>query len=118
MQFSNVYFCWMRSFQGQRSSDFTFGGVLREFPNLVASNLVVCIFCALLRPFALFCLRSFVLICALLRAFACFCVRPRLERPRLGTSLIKILECSSEHENFNQATHQTPIFVGHSEGQD
>ena len=46
---------------------------------------------ALLRPFALLCafcalLRPFALLCALLRAFTCFCVRPRLERPRLGTS--------------------------------
>ena len=47
------------------------------------------LFCALLRPFALFCghlrLRSFADICTLLRSFACFCERPRLERPRLGT---------------------------------
>ena len=34
---------------------------------------------------------KFPLICALLRAFACFCVRPRLERPRLGTSDIHTL---------------------------
>ena len=47
-----------------------------EFPNLVASNLVVCncyveaLFCALLHPFALFAdlrLLSFALICAHLR---------------------------------------------------
>ena len=42
--------------------------------------------CALLRPFADLRLHSFALNCALLRAFAFFCVRPRLERPRLGTS--------------------------------
>ena len=65
-----------------------------EFPNLVVSNLVVCIFyvealfapfCALLRSFADSRLRTFAVICALLRAFVCFCIRLRLERPRLGT---------------------------------
>ena len=73
-----------------------FHGNVREFPNLVVSNLVVCNFyveahfCALLRPFALLCallrLRSFAFACAHLRSLACFCVRPRLGRRRLGTA--------------------------------
>ena len=49
-------------------------------------------FCALLPPFVLFCahLRSFCAllcscVCALLRSFALICVRPRLEWLRLGT---------------------------------
>ena len=45
-----------------------FVGFCREFPNLVVSNLVVCNFYALLRPFADLRLRSFALICAHLRA--------------------------------------------------
>ena len=48
------------------------------------------LFCALLRSFALFIIKTcgfaFALICALLRSFACFCERPRLERPRMGTA--------------------------------
>ena len=54
----------------------------REFPNPVVSKKLVCnlnaeaLFCALLRT----------CVCALLRPFACFCVRLRLERPRLGTA--------------------------------
>ena len=57
-----------------------------EFPNLVVSNMVVCIFapfCSLLRSFADLRLRSLALIYTLLRSFACFCERLRLERPRL-----------------------------------
>ena len=57
--------------------------------NLVVCNFYACVlFCALLRPFALFAdlrLCSFADICALLRSFACFCERLRLERPRFGT---------------------------------
>ena len=58
------------------------------YPNLVVSNPVVfnfyaeALFCALLRPFELFCALAFPLFCAHLRTFACFYVRPRLERPR------------------------------------
>ena len=68
-----------------------------EFPNLVASNRVVCNFypealfctlCALLRSFAGLPLRSFAYICVLSHSFACFCIRLRLERPHLGTAAI------------------------------
>ena len=51
-----------------------------EFPNLVVLNLVVCkfyaktLFCALLRPFALFCELAFALFCGQLRSFALICV--------------------------------------------
>ena len=41
-----------------------------EFPNLVVSNLVVCDFYALLRPFALFCGLAFALFCVHLRVSA------------------------------------------------
>ena len=46
----------------------------------------VALFCALVRPFALFWGLAFALIWVLLCAFACFCVRPRFERPRFGTA--------------------------------
>ena len=50
------------------------------------------LFCALLRPFALFCELALALFCALLRTCACallraftyFCERPRFNRPRLA----------------------------------
>ena len=71
-----------------------------EFPNLVVCNFYAeALFCALLRPFALFCrlmfgnaLFKFADIFALLRSFACFCVRPRFERQRqtLGTADLSV----------------------------
>ena len=56
------------------------GHFFGQFPNLVVLNLVVCniyaepLFCALLRPFALFCGLAFVLFCVHLRSFALICV--------------------------------------------
>ena len=92
-----------------------------EFPNLVVSNLVVCnfyaeaLFCALLRPFALFCGLALALFCPHLRSFACFCVRPRLERPRLGTAdyLFFFFGIKRFSGRFHSAELQPQGFIAH-----
>ena len=71
----------LAKFLGHPGTMSAFPGLCKEweFLSLVVSNLVVCnfyveaLFCALLRPFALFKFLPFAdLLCALLRGFACF----------------------------------------------
>ena len=75
-----------------------------EFPNLVISNLVVCNFCALLRPFGLSCALAFALFCGHLRSFALICafLRPTTFKndsvweltPKIGQRRPKPFSCS------------------------